>query len=133
MTDFDRLVGPDRRTIPRPTGLGLVILGLAILVIVGMVVLWPRGEPDIDYGILGFADDTAPARVTAAVIGECPQIPDYECSLVELEITGGPHAGEIVTDDFVVGQGQPNLSVGDRVFLSVLEHPDGSVSFQYAD
>lgn len=132
-SDLDKLVGPDRRQLPKPSGLSAIILVIAVLVVAGMVVLWPRGEPNIDFDLIGFADGTAPAIVESVEHGPCPLFPDFDCRMVMLTITGGEHVDTQVDFEFTTDRGQPDLRPGDRVFLSVIESDDGTVSFQYAD
>lgn len=132
-SDLEKLVGPDRRRLPRLSLVGAMVLGVAALIVVGMIVLWPRGEPDIDLSIIGFADDTAPATVLSSEIGGCSYAPEFDCSVVMVRVTGGPHSDETVMLEFTTDPGQPRLSEGDRIFLSVAEFSDGEVSFQYAD
>lgn len=132
-SDFDKLVGPDRRQLPDLKGAPGVILGILALVVVGMVALWPRGELDIDLGMIGFADDTVGAVVVESQVEGCSYAPEFECRNVVFEISGGALAGTREAMEFTTDPGQPNLAVGDKVFLSLVEHPDGSASFQYAD
>ena len=132
-SDFDTFVGPDKRKLPRLSDLGMVVVVLAGLVLIGMIVLWPTGEPDVDFDLIGFADDTAVAVVDTTELGPCPFFPELECSFVGMTVTDGDLDGEVVSLDFVNEPGQPNLNPGDRVFLSVVELSDGSLSFQYAD
>ncbi len=132
-TDFEKLVGPDRRRIPRPRGISLMITVIALFVLVGMIVLWPRGEAPVDLGVIGFADDTVTATVESAERLGCPWDLEMDCFEYSFRITGGDHRGTVVVQEFPDEPGQPNLGVGDGVFLSVVAFDGGPDTFQYAD
>jgi uncharacterized membrane protein len=106
---------------------------IALAVVTGMVVLWPRDQPPIDLDVIGFADESPSAEVVEVEEGPCSYAPEQTCSLVDLVVTSGEHQGEEVSLEFSDDPGQPELAVGDRVFLSVVELEDGTVSYQYAD
>ena len=131
--DFETLVGPDRRNIPRPRGLSWAIIVIAGLVVAGMIALWPRGDALVDLGVIGFADDTVPARVSAVEPVGCDYAPNLDCFLVEFEVNAREHAGVVVTIQFEDQAGQPALDVDDGVFLSAVAFEDGPITFQYAD
>jgi uncharacterized membrane protein len=131
--DFEKFVGPDKRSIPHLRGLSLVIIVIASLVLGGMVALWPRGELVVDLGVIGFADDSVPAEVVSVEPQGCSYAPQVSCYAVEFVVSSGEHLGTIVPIEFVDEPGQPNLEVGDGVFLSVVAFEDGPVTFQYAD
>ncbi len=63
-SDFERLVGPDRRPLKRPRGLAAWISGIAVLVLIGLLALWPTDPPDLDLAQFGFAEDAVLAEVT---------------------------------------------------------------------
>jgi uncharacterized membrane protein len=132
-SDLERLVGPDRRNLLEGGWLSGSILAIGMVLLVGLIVLWPRGEANIDFELIGFADDTAPGRVEASEEGACSYAPDFRCNRAEVVITGGPHEGEQVLFEFPDDRGQPHLATGDRVFLTVVDLPDGTAIFQYAD
>lgn len=131
--DFERLVGPDRRRLPRPDALSATILVIALAVAVGLAVLWPRGELLADLDPIGFADDTVAAEVTALDVAPCSYAPQENCTYAVFEVIAGVHAGTEVEQDFPMEPGQPDLRMGDRVHLSVVDAGFGDVMFQYAD
>lgn len=132
-SDLDRLVGPDRRRLLTGGWLSGSIIGIGMVLLVGLIVLWPRGEPDIDFDVIGFAEDTAPGRVESSEVGPCSYAPDFDCIAAAVVIAGGIHEGEGVLLEFPDERGQPRLAEGDRIFLTVVELPDGTALFQYAD
>ncbi|HEY6627371.1 MAG TPA: YibE/F family protein [Acidimicrobiia bacterium] len=130
-SDFERLTGPDRRRVPRPHGLAGLVALIAVGVVVGLVALYPPSTPDIDLSDFGFADDVVPATVTAVEIAECPDFPGVDCSIVEFSDAEGVvvHTQSFPDD----GSAQPQLEVGDEVFLSVVDAGDGTNLYNYAD
>jgi uncharacterized membrane protein len=131
--DFEKLLGPDRRSIPRPKGLSAVVLAIGVAVVAGLIALWPRGDVPVDLDVIGFADESPSAQVVSVEEAPCPYATDLTCSTVDLVVTSGTHEGEEVMLEFPDEPGQPELAVGDSVFLSVVELEDGTISFQYAD
>lgn len=131
--DFETLVGPDRRNLPRPRGLSLAIIVIASLVVAGLVALWPRGDSLVDLGVIGFADDSVYAEVVVVESAGCSYSPELDCFLVEFQVLSGEHAGTLVPDEFPDEPGQVRLAVGEKVILSVVAFEDSPISFQYAD
>ena len=112
---------------PMPKGLGLVVAIIALATLVGLVVLYPTGDPDIDLSDFGFADDVVPAQVVLVETAECPDLPELGCEVVSF---AEPGSDEVIhTQAFPEDPGQPQFEVGDRVFLSEVE----GVGYQYAD
>ncbi len=121
-------MGPDRRRIPGPRGLALVVLIIAGVVVLGLVILYPTNPPPIDRTQFGFADDVVRAEVSAVEVGACPDFPDLECQVVSFS-GRGDEGGVIHSQAFPQDPGQPTFEVGDPVFLSVVE----GIGYQYAD
>jgi uncharacterized membrane protein len=135
-SDFERFTGPDRRSfVPRPRGLGGLIIVIGLAVLAGLVTLWPRDTPDLDLGVIGFAGETVRSEVGVATPGPCSFASDLECIVVEFLVVeeGSDSFGQTPEIEFSTDPGQPRLERGDQVFLSVVELDDGTVSFQYAD
>lgn len=131
-SDFETLIGPDRRPIKRPRGLAAWITAIAILVGLGLIVLWPTDSPELDLDPFGFADEVVRAEVVRAVTGPCPYAPELSCRLYQFSLLDEP-VGESAILEFPDEQGQPVLAEGDIVFLAVTTTEDGLVDYQYAD
>lgn len=131
-SDFETLIGSDRRRIKRPRGLAAWIVAIAGLILLGLVVLWPTEQPDLDLTQFGFAEDVVRADVETATIGPCPYDETLDCRLFQFTVIDEP-AGEIVILDFPDEPGQPLLTEGDTVYLSVGTGEDGTATYQYAD
>jgi len=129
-SDFERLVGPDRRRVRVPKGLAGLVALIAIGVVIGIVALYPRDTPEIDLTDFGFADDVVAVKVTSVEIGDCPDFLGLECLVAEFS----SQSGELLhTQGFPGDSAQPEFEVGDSVFLSVIQGEDGSDLYQYAD
>jgi uncharacterized membrane protein len=131
-SDFETLIGPDRRRIKRPRGLAAWVTVIAALVFIGLVAFWPVGRPDLDLSEIGFAEDVVRAEVEVATVGSCSYAPELDCRLFQFGLLEDP-VGEIVILEFPDETGQPALTEGDVVFLSMSTFDDGTVDYQYAD
>lgn len=133
--DLDKLLGPDRRTLPTPRGLGAVVSVIALSIVVGLIALWPGDDLDIDLTTFGFADDTVTGSVTVVEPAPCSYDTSVDCTLIQFEITApeSPDLGLTVNLELPDEAGQPVFEAGDRVFLSVIDGGDGTVTYQYAD
>ena len=106
------------------------IIAIALLTLVGLGVLWPRGEPP-ELGIQpnDYVDATV-VDIEGTTCDAVDVVADTTCDRVEVEITSGVDAGEsgvfLVRDiDFAV----PELVAGDRVVL--LDVPTSPPPFRY--
>ncbi len=131
--DLEKLLGPDRRSIPRPSGLGAVVSVIAILVGVGLLTLWPYDRPDLDLSTFGFAGEVVDAEVVSVEAGSCSFADDLDCVLVTFSVLEGQELGEFYVQEFPDEPGQPGFELGESVLLSVTEFEDGVISLQYAD
>lgn len=131
-SDFETLIGPDRRRLRRPRGLAAVVTVIAGLVLVGLVVLWPTQRADPDLAEVGFAEDVVRSEVEAASTGPCSYAPEFTCRLYRFGLLEG-QVGDIAMLEFPDEPGQPDLEQGDIVFLSTFTLDDGTVAYQFAD
>ena len=130
-SDFDTLIGPDRRRLPRPGGLAAVVLAVAVAIVVGLILLWPTDTPEIDRSEIGFADEIVRAETVTAVVGPCSFDADADCRHFQLTLIEDP-VGDIAILEFTDDPGQPTMAEGDVVFLAIVEFDDGTVQYQYA-
>jgi uncharacterized membrane protein len=131
-SDFETLIGPDKRPLRRPRGLAAWITAIAALILLGLVVLWPTDPPDLDLAQFGFAEDVVAAEVEIATVGPCPYDESLPCRIFRFSLLEEP-VGETVILEFPDDPGQPQLTEGDTVYLSATTAEDGTVSYQYAD
>lgn len=131
-SDFERLIGPDRRRIKRPRGLAALMTVIAALILAGLIVLWPTNPPDLDLAQFGFHQQVVNAEVGATATGPCSYAAELDCRTYQFVLLE-ESAGETVVLEFPDEAGQPDLTEGDTVFLSVATLEDGTLTYQYAD
>lgn len=130
-SDFETLIGPDRRRLPRPRGLAALVLVVGAAIVIGLIVLWPTDMPDLDLSEIGFADEVVRAETVTATVGPCSYDPALDCRLFQLALVEEP-VGDIAILEFPDETGQPDFAEGDIVYLAVVEFEDGTVEYQYA-
>lgn len=130
-SDLERLVGPDTRL--KINWLETSIVALAVLTVVGLFVLWPRSEPEIDREALGLTSDVVTSMVIEAVDGVCSFATDLTCHRVTFQILEGADQGTIATQEFDSTASAPHFKPGDRVVLNVVANADPRFRYQYSD
>lgn len=130
-SDFDRLVGSDRRF--EAGWLVGVVIALAVLTGLGLIALWPRDLPIFDPSELGLTSAVVEARVEAASDGGCSFAAELGCHLVTFAILEGTDAGTITSQEFEISASAPRFAPGDRVVLNVVPDADPRYRYQYAD
>lgn len=105
----------------------------AVLILIGLIALWPYERPELDLAVFGFAGDIVDSQVVEAELGPCSFAAELDCTQVTFEVIEGEAAGVLYEQEFPDEPGQPSFSAGDRVLLSITEFEDGSVRYQYAD
>ncbi|MGH9246080.1 MAG: YibE/F family protein [Acidimicrobiales bacterium] len=136
--------GPsDNPVVPSPTTRRIltgVVVGCVAATLVGLLVLWPRGdEPAVTAEELGFAE-LVPGTVTDARLQPCsystPEQP-ADCDIVTVEVTGGPTEGDVARLEFPIDAVGVTLRAGDRIVLNYVEDvpPDAppEAQYQFAD
>lgn len=129
--DLDRLVGKDRRF--NASWLVTTVLVVATVTVVGLVVLWPRGEIDFEDSELGLSSAVVEAEVTSAGDGPCSYSADLRCHLVVFRILDGDDAGSSTSQEYGLSASTPQFEIGDRVVLNVIEDADPLQRYQFAD
>jgi uncharacterized membrane protein len=97
----------------------------------GLIVLWPDGGRRPDLTGIGFFSEVVDAEVITAEDVPCqgqPQ-PGVTCRRVTFELTSGPDAGRLATQELVQTGTTPRLEVGDRVVLA--RTPGAAPQFEY--
>lgn len=129
--DFERLIGPDKRRLPRPRLLPVTVGVIALAVVVGLVALIPGDPPTLDLSAFGFADEVVEAEVEWAKTGPCSFASDLDCRRVAFVITEGEPVR--YEQEFPDQPGQPQLVAGDSVLLAEVALDDAPTSYQYYD
>lgn len=107
----------------------LVALGLilAIATLTGLVVLWPREAPGVDFG---------PTLSAGSEVGEVTAVDPYPCSgfqtdtcrRVDVELLSGPDQGATTTLELGTGAVDPDLFSGDQVRVTPQVGPGGEAA-----
>jgi uncharacterized membrane protein len=132
-SDFERLIGPDRRPLPHPSGLAWIVIGIAFSTVIGIVILLPREKPELDLSSFGFAGETVSAVVDSAEVTPCSYAEDLDCRLVGFAVSSASGEQTEFTQEFSGEAGEVVLVVGERVFLSVVRSDDHNVTYTYYD
>jgi uncharacterized membrane protein len=130
--DLARLIGPDRRRMPV---IGALIGVIVVATLTGLLVLWPRQPLTADLEAYGIASETVRAEVTSAVAGPCEgTLPeeDIDCVAYSFLLLEADDRGVEVHQEIGDVPSAPDLTVGDRVVLSVTEF-EGVADYQFAD
>ncbi len=113
---------PDATAARRLHPLVFVAGAIAVVVVVGLVVLWPTGEgrerAAAELSALGVPSDFFSADVVDVETAPCDFAPDEQCITVGFELTAGPDAGRIYEQFFSPGGANPDFSVGQTAILS---------------
>jgi uncharacterized membrane protein len=131
-SDLQRFLGPDRRSMPRPRGIALVVTLIALGVTAGLFALRPGDAPLLDRSLFGFADEVIPARVQSAEQGPCSYAPDFDCQSVVFDFDTETRTGSYL-QEFAEETGSPLFQPGDPVYLSVVYGTDGTDALNYHD
>ncbi len=129
--DFETFIGPDRRRPRSPGPLGIAVIVVAAVTLLGLIVLWPRGAPQLDLSLVGFPDQVVRAETVQVVHNPCSFDAQFDCVTYRFDLLDEP-VGEIVILEFSDEPGQPVLVEDEKVYLSVVELEDGSIDYQYA-
>ncbi len=107
---------------------------VALLVVVGLVALWPTDDLGEGLGDLGFSSEFYDARVEAIAEGPCAGTDESEkilCKDVVLRLLQGPDDGETTSLQFTSdGVTTPTFREGDTIVVS--RQPGAELGFEYA-
>lgn len=92
---------------------------VGVCCLMGLLVWWPRGDPQIDTTALGFQERVS-ATVADSEDGPCSYDPDRTCHQVTFELTSGPDSGATVSQEYSANDTTPasQLGAGDRILLN---------------
>ncbi len=111
-----------------------LVLGLAT--VLGMVMLWPPSEPDIDTRRLGLVSDVYQATVVSARLVPCEGTEaenEIPCDRVRFRLDAGPDEGEVRQEEFPVSKTSPKLETGDKVVLGHIPNSSPGFDYQFLD
>jgi uncharacterized membrane protein len=123
---------PVATTLRRALMAAVGVVGVSVLI--GLVVLWPRGStPDV-----GGTTRYVNATVTVLSTESCPSVVDSEdesfCRSVQARLTSGPDRGAAITFTVPVGDFRaPDLSEGDRIVVFDSGSPLAAYRYGFID
>lgn len=114
--DLDQYVRPEVRN-----AMWIAVGVCALVVLVGLVVLWPSGGDD-RTDPLGLAGDPSKANVESVTEVPCSFDPLLACTSIEIVVTEGEFDG----DRFVIEQSlDTTISTGDGILVDVVDLGNG--------
>ena len=114
--DLDQYVRPEVRN-----AMWIAVGVCALVVLVGLVVLWPSGGDD-RTDPLGLAGDPSKANVESVAEVPCSFDPLLACTSIEIVVTEGEFDG----DRFVIEQSlDTTISTGDGILVDVVDLGNG--------
>jgi uncharacterized membrane protein len=122
---------------PIPQGrrrlVNIIVLAIAVVSIVGLVALWPRGG---DAEVAPGTDQlpTANATVTRVLVGPCAgtTIEDaIDCFIISTQLTNGPLRGQVGQFEQPIGGGSPEIDTGDRIRVAYDQSTDPPLVYFY--
>jgi uncharacterized membrane protein len=109
--------------------LWIAVAGCAVVVVVGMVAIWPGGGGG-GRDPLGLTGDPVAASVQSVEEVPCSFDPLLACKLVEALVSEGERRGEAV---FLEQPLDSTISSGDDILVDLVELDDGSVQAVFYD
>ncbi len=118
---------PRRTRIELPEIIAIV---LGCVVVAGLIAFWPSGSgisaASDDLDVLGIPSEFHEAVVSEVSEFSCTNADDFQCARVTFELSTGPDAGRLFSQDFPLIDTTPAFEVGQKVILSKVS-PDGTI------
>jgi uncharacterized membrane protein len=114
------------------TWIGIAIAAIGALTVIGLVVMWPRGDaPEIGPLPQDYVDGTIVATTTDSTCTDIELDQPIDCVAHDVELTSGPDAGSDVRFSVRATQTEvPDLATGDHIVLRYF--PQSPPEFRYA-
>jgi uncharacterized membrane protein len=111
-----------------------VVAVLGLVTLIGLVVLWPRGDVRGDLRGLGVAIAAESFEARVADLREIPcqgsqPEEDIRCLRATFELAEGPDRGRAITQEFPVSSNTPRFEEGENVIVA--HDPEAAEGFQY--
>lgn len=109
---------------------------LALATVLGMFLLRPRAEPDVDLGPLGLVSQVYAATVDRVELAPCPGSVTEEginCRETTLTLRQGPDVGGQVTISLPESPTTPALEPGEEIVLAYNPQAEEGFRYQFAD
>ena len=110
--------------------IGVLVGPLVLATVVGLAVLWPDG--DVEVETLGADVQRGTAQVQS--VGACPQDIDVEgCRLAQVELLGGPGSPGTADALLPYGDSAPDVDAGDRIIVSFTAQAPAGQQYAFQD
>jgi uncharacterized membrane protein len=109
---------------------------LAVVAAIGLVLLWPSGDPPPLASQLGFPGEQLDAVVTGTDVGPCAGTDEDAgilCQDIFIEVTSGSVAGIEGSFQQSISVGSADLGTGDRIVVGYNADADAGVAFYFVD
>ena len=106
---------------------------IAVVVLAGMVVLWPRGENRGDLSALGYTDQMVRAEVASVTERSCSYDTTQDCVVVEFTLLEGPTPGTPDVKEYGIVPGTPDFEAGQKVVLGYIPEAEAANQYAFAD
>jgi uncharacterized membrane protein len=133
--EHEHLVEPhDELTSARTERVLWTTVGVCALVtLIGLVVLWPRGDVKTSLDASSLFGDRVDAVVVATEVAPCSTDPLSDCHEVTLQITSGPRRGTETNWEVPVEGGVRSYHVDDELYVYESRLADGTYTYEFAD
>ncbi|MFN3255060.1 MAG: YibE/F family protein [Ilumatobacter sp.] len=115
----------------RVTQMVWIVVGVCTAVVVlGLVLLWPRGADPVSVDPLGLESDPVAVEVTSRDVAPCSYDPLLGCLQYEIMPTEGELEGQRLTFEQSI---ESTIGEGDRILVLIDTFPDGTRSIVFYD
>ena len=104
-----------------------ITVGCGVLVVIGAIVLWPRGDAGGADPLL-LAADPIDAHVTRVEDLPCVNVPAQQCTVVSFELRSGERRG--TGGSFETSLDSP-IRVGDDIQVTAVDRSDGGTTYSF--
>lgn len=113
--------------------LWVAVAGCALITLIGLVALWPRGEVSSNLDAVPLFGDRVEAIVTNNVVEPCSYDPVAGCYQVTIQIVSGANARTNYTWERGVDSVNRRFEVGDDIYVYQTTMADGTIIYDFAD
>ena len=112
--------------------LWIVAIMVAVVTIVGLILLWPRGDVKTGVEAASLFGDRVEALVTDTRVEPCTYDPVAGCQIVSLQITSGDQKGTNTSWETPYPNPHP-LERDDEIYVYAAVAEDGTTIYSFAD
>lgn len=113
--------------------LWIAVGACALITVIGLVMLWPRGEVASSLDSSALFGDRVEARVMSNNVEPCTYDPVAGCYHVTLRILGGTNPNTNFTWELPFDSANSQFEAGDDLYVYEAALADGTFSYEFAD